>query len=89
MIHGARRNTPAEAAVTTRRAWRTVYLVDKSAWEWAPHHANAELAELLQSGHVLSVFLGHIQPRRPAGGCANDAIMASHGHILVTKPDNS
>lgn len=34
----------------------TVYLVDKSAWEWARRDAAAstELAELLQAGHILA-----------------------------------
>lgn len=34
----------------------TVYLVDKSAWEWARRDAtaNAGLAELVQAGHVLA-----------------------------------
>jgi predicted nucleic acid-binding protein len=34
----------------------TVYLVDKSAWEWARRDtvASAELAELLRAGHILA-----------------------------------
>jgi predicted nucleic acid-binding protein len=34
----------------------TVYLVDKSAWEWARRDAtaNADLAELVQAGHILA-----------------------------------
>lgn len=34
----------------------TVYLVDKSAWEWARRDtaANTGLAELLQAGHILA-----------------------------------
>jgi predicted nucleic acid-binding protein len=34
----------------------TVYLVDKSAWEWARRDAaaNAELGRLLQAGHILA-----------------------------------
>jgi predicted nucleic acid-binding protein len=33
----------------------TVYLVDKSAWEWARRDAtaSADLAELVQAGHIL------------------------------------
>jgi predicted nucleic acid-binding protein len=34
----------------------TVFLVDKSAWEWARRDAaaNTELAELVQGGHILA-----------------------------------
>jgi predicted nucleic acid-binding protein len=34
----------------------TVYLVDKSAWEWARRdaRASADLAELLEAGHILA-----------------------------------
>jgi predicted nucleic acid-binding protein len=34
----------------------TVYLVDKSAWEWARRDAaaNADLAELIQAGHIMA-----------------------------------
>lgn len=34
----------------------TVYLVDKSAWEWARRDttASAELADLVQAGHILA-----------------------------------